>query len=262
MVDLDVDNTLLVGNTITSGGFQGQQDCWDAPSTLTSLGYNLVETVGNCAFAAVGDQTGAGLGVGLLPLGDHGCLTQLPDGTCLPTMALAAGSPALDGGSCATSGETTDQRGVGRPQDHATAANADDACDVGAFELDPGGFHTLSPCRVIDTRLSAEGPALAHLTTREIAMHGKCGIPATAVALALNVTITEPTGGGNVTIYPGDLPTPGTSIVSFSTAQTRASSAVLPLALALDGSGTLDAVATMVAGATTHLILDVTGYLE
>jgi hypothetical protein len=55
---------------------------------------------------------------GLLPLADNGGLT--------PTMALAAGSPAIDAaGDCSVPG--TDQRGVFRPQGTG--------CDVGAFEV-------------------------------------------------------------------------------------------------------------------------------
>jgi hypothetical protein len=67
------------------------------------------------------------------PLADNGGPTR--------TMALLPGSPALDAGSAL--GLSTDQRGLPRPHDFATTANAGDGSDVGAFELQPppGGGH-------------------------------------------------------------------------------------------------------------------------
>src|SRR5262249_10497454 len=58
------------------------------------------------------------------------------------------------------------------------------------------GFHTLTPCRLIDTRLAPNqlppgpygGPALPPSSDRVLIATGRCVIPATAKALALNVT--------------------------------------------------------------------------
>jgi hypothetical protein len=63
----------------------------------------------------------------LQPLGDNGGPTE--------THALAEGSPAVDQGSCA--GLATDQRGYPRPVDIPGVADADDGCDIGAYERQP-----------------------------------------------------------------------------------------------------------------------------
>jgi hypothetical protein len=62
------------------------------------------------------------------------CATPLADGSCLATLPLAAGSPAIDAGSCFAGSVTVDQRGLSRPFDEPGASNADDACDAGAVE--------------------------------------------------------------------------------------------------------------------------------
>lgn len=215
--------------------------------TIVSFGYNLESGV-DCGFAGPGDQQNAD--AGLFPLADYGGPTM--------TRALAPDSDALDAGNPNPPGSggdacaATDQRGVGRPQGPA--------CDIGAFELDPGGYHTLTPCRVLDTRLPSEGPALSHLVVRSIAVAGRCEVPSNATVVAVNVTVTEPTAGGHVVLYAGGGALPATSTINFAAGQTRANNAVLPLAS--NGSGTLDARATMAAGATVHLVLDVSGYFE
>ena len=46
------------------------------------------------------------------------------------------------------------------------------------------------PCRVIDTR-ERDGPALAGGAARTFRLAGVCGIPADALIVALNVTVTQ-----------------------------------------------------------------------
>ena len=52
-----------------------------------------------------------------------------------PTMALLAGSPAIDQGS-AVAGVATDQRGFSRVVDFTSILNSGDGSDIGAFELE------------------------------------------------------------------------------------------------------------------------------
>jgi hypothetical protein len=257
---VEVDNALIADNLVTpGGGVATPGDCYSAGGTLTSNGYNLVENPhSTCSFAAAGDQTG--IDPQLHPLGDNGCATLLPDGACLPTVALPATSPAVDAGSCALSGITADARGVGRPVDVAGAPDADDGCDRGAFELLPGAFHTLTPCRLVDTRLPADAPPLTSNVARAFTLAGHCGIPTSAVAVSLNATLTEPTSSGFLTLYPGGSALPATSTQNFSAGQTRANNLVI--SLAADGSGTLTANAVVTGPGTVHLILDVNGYFE
>lgn len=120
-------------------------------------------------------------------------------------------------------------------------------------------FFTLPPCRVFDTRNAAGpvgGPAVGAAARRVFTLGGVCGIPNDALGVSVNVTVTAPGAAGHVEGYPGNAFPMGTSVVSFRANQTRAASAVLPLAT--DGSATLGFLNG--AAATTHLILDVNGY--
>jgi virginiamycin B lyase len=63
------------------------------------------------------------------------------------------------------------------------------------------GFFTVAPCRVADTRTTAP-PALAAGDDRTFLIKGKCGIPATAKSVSLNVTVTQPTAPGAIRLYP------------------------------------------------------------
>jgi hypothetical protein len=83
-----------------------------------------------------------------------------------------------------------------------------------------------------------------------------CGVPATAKALSLNVTVTGPTNFGHVAFAPGCVPGPST--INFGPGQTRANNAVLPIA----ADGRLTAGTFVLGGGSVHLILDVNGYFE
>lgn len=125
--------TLTIRNSIVSGNTAAADaDCTSEGmnfSRIVSQGHNIIGTTAGCAFTAVaGDQIGADPNLG--PLTNNGGPTD--------TMALLAGSAALDEGDPAapgsggTSCEATDQRGTTRPQGPA--------CDIGAFEA--GGTPT------------------------------------------------------------------------------------------------------------------------
>jgi hypothetical protein len=115
-------------NTIVAGN--GGIDSPNLAGTFTSLGYNIVGSYGTnppTIAPTTGDQLNVSDALVLLgPLGSNGGPTQ--------THALNAGSIALDKGHA--SGATTDQRGLTRPCDDGSIANAagGDGGDVGAFE--------------------------------------------------------------------------------------------------------------------------------
>jgi hypothetical protein len=116
-------------------------------------------------------------------------------------------------------------------------------------------FNTVAPCRLVDTRLS--GPALAAYERRVWTVAGKCGVPAAANALALNLTVVAPTAPGFIRLAPGNGLSESSSI-NFATGQTRANNAVVMLAT--DGTGRV--AASNGSAGTVHAILDVTGYFE
>lgn len=122
-------------------------------------------------------------------------------------------------------------------------------------------FYTVTPCRLLDTRQTSGqfgGPALPPGISRVLRVAGSCGVPNTARAVAVNATVFEPPGFGNVRFFPGDgEQAPATSTLNFQPGITRANNAILMLSSS--GSGTL-AAQSSVAG--VHLVVDVTGYFQ
>ncbi|HYU31115.1 MAG TPA: S8 family serine peptidase [Thermoanaerobaculia bacterium] len=121
----------------------------------------------------------------------------------------------------------------------------------------PTSFSSIASCRVLDTRTSAQ-PLVAGVP-RIFQVAGQCGIPLTAKAVAINLTVVGPTGSGNLTLYPGDEGVPIAAAISFGAGQMRTNNAILKLAPG--GAGTLGAVASTGAG-QVHLIVDVSGYFQ
>lgn len=127
-------SSILGDNTsgVSDGPATGD-DCL-AVIGFTSGGSNLVETPSaTCPFTGAGDLTGVGPGVG--GLADLGCVTPLPDGSCVPVRPLPVESPAVDQGSCTAAGVLEDARETVRPFDVGAIPDAADGCDTGAHEL-------------------------------------------------------------------------------------------------------------------------------
>jgi uncharacterized repeat protein (TIGR01451 family) len=121
-------------------------------------------------------------------------------------------------------------------------------------------FHTVTPCRIVDTRGATGpvgGPALGAQAARGFGIVGRCAIPPTAWAVSTNVVVTAPTAAGNLQIFPGGTPPPGSSSLNYGAGQTRANNAVVLLGPA----GDLQALAGQASG-TAHFLLDVNGFFE
>ncbi|MCU1365440.1 MAG: hypothetical protein JWN39_1079 [Ilumatobacteraceae bacterium] len=113
---------------------------------------------------------------------------------------------------------------------------------VGAFvpaaTARAGRFVPASPTRLLDTRATGRVPGGSSV---EVAL--PAGVPADAIALALNVTVTDSTASGFVTAYPTGQAVPQASILDLDGAgQTRAAGSILPVsaggvALYLSGGG-------------------------
>ncbi|MEA2691376.1 MAG: hypothetical protein QOJ16_763, partial [Acidobacteriota bacterium] len=128
------------------------------------------------------------------------------------------------------------------------------ATATGALQL-----YTVPPCRLLDTRNPSGpggGPALPPGGQRVIAISGSCGIPASAKAVAVNITVVAAPQAGRVGFFPGNALAPSTASVNFSAGQTRTNNALLMLASS--GTGTLGV--QNFAGAGLNLILDVSGF--
>jgi PKD repeat protein len=123
-------------------------------------------------------------------------------------------------------------------------------------DVGPLQFFTLPPCRLVDTRRPGDGPALAAGGTRAFDLN-VCGVPATARAVAVSVTVVGPTGPGHLRLYAADEQRPGTSTINFNAGQTRGTNS----ALRLGANGDVSVFCAMASG-STHFVLDVAGYFE
>ncbi|MCE7957561.1 MAG: hypothetical protein DYH06_06430 [Acidobacteria bacterium ACB2] len=142
------------------------------------------------------------------------------------------------------------------------AGNASVTATFAAVTSNAARFHTLAPCRVLDTRWATGpfgGPALAALAERtwRLAAAG-CGVPATAKAVAMNVTVVTPAAAGFLTLWPSDTGRPLTSTINFRAGGVRANNVVVKAA----GDGQASLSAFNGSGGSVHVLVDVTGYFE
>jgi hypothetical protein len=121
-------------------------------------------------------------------------------------------------------------------------------------------FHTLAPCRLVDTRI-ADGafgqPPLAAGATRVFPLAARCGLPGSARAIAVNVTVTGATQPGFLRLYAADESPVSTSTINYRSGLTRANNAIIRL----DNSGAVAAYCGQ-AGGTADVLLDLFGYFE
>jgi len=114
-----------------------------------------------------------------------------------------------------------------------------------------GTFHALTPSRILDTR-SGSGP-LGQGTTLNVPIAGQGGVPSTSVsAVVLNVTVTNTTVAGFLTVYPTGVPLPVTSNLNWLAGQTVAKLVTVGL-----GGGAASAYNPR---GSADLIFDVAGY--
>ena len=130
-LDLATTAALTTSNSIIGGGGPaGSKQC-ALGGSVSSGGYNLFAS--DCAPAAP-QATDIIVASGVIytqflepVLKDNGGSTK--------THALLATGLAIDAGFCPA--ETVDQRGSSRPADIGNRLNANDGCDIGAYELQP-----------------------------------------------------------------------------------------------------------------------------
>lgn len=121
-------------------------------------------------------------------------------------------------------------------------------------------LHTVSLCRVVDTRNPVGpygGPALGANATRTFPIANQCGIPVTARAVALNVTVVQSTAMGSLSLYPGGISTPTAETLYYAAGQIRANNGIIAVA----PGGDLAVRANQASG-TAHVLIDVSGYFQ
>ncbi len=124
--------------------------------------------------------------------------------------------------------------------------------------ISPGSdFYTVAPCRQYDSRDSA---ALPDNTNRSVTLIGApCGVPPTAVAVSVNITVFSITGaGGNAVFQVGTANNPTFAWINYPPSETqRGNAGFLPL----NGSGQI-VVKLNQGGGSINFVVDGNGYFQ
>ncbi len=144
----------------------------------------------------------------------------------------------------------------------ALSARASASCSLTAWEPPttlgaPTRFVPVAPYRLFDSRtpgpFGVEKPyAGATISTRVVGT-GTPAVPPNAVAVALNVTVTEADGSGYLTSFPAGADVPLASLENFTAGTTAPNFTVAPV-------GAQGKVSFYVHGSASHVLADVTGY--
>jgi hypothetical protein len=119
----------------------------------------------------------------------------------------------------------------------------------------PLGFVPVTPCRLVDTRRAGPfgGPALAGQSIRKFTpSDGGCGVPRSAMAYSLNLTVVPHEPLGYLTVWPAGLAQPTVSTLNSFDARIKANGAIV-------GAGGGGAFSVFVTD-STDLVLDINGY--
>ena len=174
------------------------------------------------------------------------------DGDAKSDRVTISGNPELADSLDGSAGDAWDE-----PGPLAITIPADVGTTTVEVISDPGVvLHTVSPCRVVDTR---SGAPLAPGETRELTLAGTCGIPADASEVAVNVTAVGPGGDGEVQVYAADgagQPAVAGITLAVSDGVNRAHHGVVRLGADTAGAVT---VHNTLAG-EVDVVVDVTGY--
>jgi YVTN family beta-propeller protein len=117
-------------------------------------------------------------------------------------------------------------------------------------------FIPVTPCRVVDTRWRngpLGGPSIPAGGFRSFSIpSSNCGVPTTATAYSLNVTVVPHGILGVLTLWPTGEDRPGISAMNSWDGRTKANAAIVP-------AGSSGAI-SVYASNTTDVVLDVNGY--
>ena len=119
-------------------------------------------------------------------------------------------------------------------------------------------FVPLTPCRIADTRNATGpfgGPAIAAKETRSFTIpQSACGIPSTATAYVLNVTVVPGGPLDFLTVWPAGQAQPTVSLLNSLDGRIKANAAIIP-------AGTSGAISVYPDAHTpTDVIIDISGY--
>jgi hypothetical protein len=128
---------------------------------------------------------------------------------------------------------------------------------VGYFRPGGGQVFGTDPQRLFDSRsgLNTTRGVFGSGESRAIQVAGQAGVPGDASAVVLNVTVTEPSFAGFVTVWPTGASMPLASTLNFVPGQTVPNLVMVKLG---DGGQ----VSLLNSAGTSHLLADVVGYVR
>jgi len=242
-----------VADTRTGAGFSGTQ----GPPYLAGGTARNFAVAGSCGVPA--NATAYSLNVTVVPrTGELGFLTTWPTGQTQP-LASTLNSPVGD----VVANAALVPAGTNGDISIYASDDTDVLFDINGYFAPPAAaglqFYPLTPCRVADTRTFAgftgsQGPPyLAGGTSRNFAVAGLCGVPATAAAYSVNVTVV-PAGGvlNFLTTWPTGQAQPWASTLNSPAGLVVANAALVPAGINGDIS--------IYASDATDVLFDINGY--
>ena len=187
----------------------------------------------------------------------YGTSSTLSGASKTTSVDIGAGSTAV-ATSANLTGLTASTKYYYQAQSTNSVGNANGA--IGSFTTSPlpplsYEFMPVAPCRIADTRNTNGafgGPELAAGATRTFNIpQSNCGIPSSAAANSLNVTVVPNTGLGYLSIWPAGEAQPVVSTLN-SDGRVKANAAIVP-------AGNNGGVDVYVSDAS-NVILDIDGY--
>jgi hypothetical protein len=129
-----------------------------------------------------------------------------------------------------------------------------------AAQSGPFQYYPLSPCRLVDTRNGVStngGPIFNTNTTRNFTVRGLCGVPTSAKAVSLNVTVTGATAPSWLAVWPSGQTRPNVSMINFESSDPAlANGIIVGLSTAAQDLSVYNNFGNV------HVIVDVTGYFQ
>jgi len=122
-------------------------------------------------------------------------------------------------------------------------------------------FVAVTPCRIVDTRNpdgTFGGPEIQGNSSRSFPLtesDNPCGIPASAIAYSVNVTVVPQTTLGYLTIWPTGEGQPTVSTMNSLDGRIKANAAIVP-------AGTPNGSVSVYVTNTTNVVLDINGYFK
>lgn len=126
-------------------------------------------------------------------------------------------------------------------------------------------FRAEPPNRILDTRIGNGGPAtkIAAGTSRRVKVAGRGGLPGPGIgAVALNVTIVNPTATSFLTVFPAGNQRPLASNMNFTAGQIRANLVMVKLSNSGGMGATDGSVEIYNDKGSTDVVVDVVGWYE